>query len=61
MLVAPQTRQRNDGTEHMLRSDGLLHLKASRASISRSGFKSDGSVTTGGARGIIAEVTLSES
>jgi hypothetical protein len=44
---------------HALRSSVLLHLKASQARVFQSGLKTDGGVTTGGARGIIAKVALS--
>jgi hypothetical protein len=40
------------------RSGGLLHLEASHARVLQSALKTDGGVTTGGARGIIAEVAL---
>jgi hypothetical protein len=41
---------------HVSRSSGLLRVKASRARVSQSGFKTDGGVTAGGARGTITEV-----
>jgi hypothetical protein len=41
---------------HALRSDGLLHLKASCARSSQSGLNTGGGVTAGGACGIIVEV-----
>jgi hypothetical protein len=41
---------------HALRSSGLLHVKASQAKVFRSGLKTGGSVTAGGARGTITEV-----
>jgi hypothetical protein len=41
---------------HASRSDGLLHLKACHARVSQSGIKNGGGATTGGARGIMAEV-----
>jgi hypothetical protein len=41
---------------HASRCSGLLHVEASLARVSQSGLKTDGGVTTGGARGTIAEV-----
>jgi hypothetical protein len=41
---------------HASRSSGLLHVKASRASVSQSGLKTSRGTTTGAARGIITEV-----
>jgi hypothetical protein len=41
---------------HMSRSSGLLHVEASRARVSQSGFKTDGDRTAGGARDTITEV-----
>jgi hypothetical protein len=41
---------------HMLRSYGLFRVEASLARVSQSGLKTGGGVTTGGARGTIAEV-----
>jgi hypothetical protein len=46
-----------DGARHALRYGGLLRLKASDARVSQSGVKTGGGTTTGGARGIITEVT----
>jgi hypothetical protein len=43
---------------HAARSDGLLRLAASHDRVSQSGLKIGGGVTTGGARGIIAEIVL---
>jgi hypothetical protein len=37
-------------------SDGLVLLEVSRASVSQSGLKTGGNVTTGGARDIIMEI-----
>jgi hypothetical protein len=59
--VALQNRQREDGVGHVSRFDGLLHLKACRARVSQSGFKTGEEATMGGARGIIAEVASSGS
>jgi hypothetical protein len=56
LLVAPQNRWREVGAGHVSRSGSLLHLEASRARVSQSGFKTDGGATVGGARGVIAEV-----
>jgi hypothetical protein len=39
-----------------LRSSGLLGVEASLARVSQSGLKTDGGVTTGGARGTITEL-----
>jgi hypothetical protein len=47
--------------EHSSRSNGLLYLEASRARISHSGLKTGRCGMTGGARGIITEVTWSSS
>jgi hypothetical protein len=41
---------------HASRSNGLLRVEASLARISQSSLKTDGGTTTGGTRGIIAEV-----
>jgi hypothetical protein len=41
---------------HVSRSSGFLRVKASRARVSKSGLKTDGGVTAGGARGTIADV-----
>jgi hypothetical protein len=57
VLVVPQNRWENeDGTGHALRSSGLLHVKASRASVFQSGIKIGGGATVGGAHGTIADV-----
>jgi hypothetical protein len=56
LSVAPQNQWREDDVGHVYRSDGLLHLKASRVRVSQSGLKTSGGATTGGARGIITEV-----
>jgi hypothetical protein len=45
----------------MSRSSGLLHVKASRARVSKSSLKTGGGATVGGARGTIAEVMLESS
>jgi hypothetical protein len=41
---------------HASRSSGLLHVEVSLTMVSQSGMKTGGGVTTGGARGTIAEV-----
>jgi hypothetical protein len=41
---------------HASRSSSLLDVEASLASVSQSGLKTDGGVTTGGARDTITEV-----
>jgi hypothetical protein len=56
LSVAPQNRQREVGTGHASRFSGLLYVEASLARVSQSGLKTSGGVTTGGARGTIAEV-----
>jgi hypothetical protein len=56
LSVAPQNRRREVAAGHASRSNGLFDVKASLARISQSGLKTDGGVTTGGARGTIAEV-----
>jgi hypothetical protein len=54
--VAPQNRRREVGAGHALRSSSLLGVEASLARVSQSGLRTGGGVTTGGARGTIAEV-----
>jgi hypothetical protein len=44
---------------HASRSSGLLHVEVSRARVSQFGLKTGRGVTTGGARGTIAEVASS--
>jgi hypothetical protein len=61
LSVAPQNRRREVGEGHALRSSGLLRVEVSLARVSQSGLKTDGGVTAGGARGIIAEVTTEAS
>jgi hypothetical protein len=56
LSVAPQNRRREVGAGHASRSSSLLDVEASLARISQSGLKTVGGVTTGGARGTIAEV-----
>jgi hypothetical protein len=56
LSVAPQNRRREVGVGHTSRSSTLLDVKASLARVSQSGLKTGGGATTGGARGIIAEV-----
>jgi riboflavin synthase alpha subunit len=45
----------------VLRSNGLLRVKASRASVFQSDLKTGGGVTVGGACGTIAEVASESS
>jgi hypothetical protein len=56
LSVEPQNRRREVGAGHALRSSSLLGVEASLVRVSQSGLKTDGSATTGGARGTIAEV-----
>jgi hypothetical protein len=56
LSAAPQNRPREVGVGHTSRSSGLLHVEASLAMVSQSGLKTGGGMTTGGARGTIAEV-----
>jgi hypothetical protein len=56
LSVAPQNRRREVDMGHALRSSSLLHVEASLARVSQSGVNTSGGVTTGGARGTIAEV-----
>jgi hypothetical protein len=56
-LVAPQNQWEEDGAGHASRSSDLLHLKASRASVSQFCLKTGRGVMAGGARGSIREVT----
>jgi hypothetical protein len=59
LLVVPQNRRMEVGVRHTSRFSGLLHLEASRASVSQSGLKIGGCSTAGGARNIITEIALS--
>jgi hypothetical protein len=56
LSVAPQNRWREVSTGHVSRSSGLLGMEASLGRVFQSGLKTGGGVTTGGARGTIAEV-----
>jgi hypothetical protein len=56
LSIAPQNRRREVGTGYTLRSSSLFGVKASLARVSQSSLKTGGGVTTGGARGTIAEV-----
>jgi hypothetical protein len=56
LLVVPQNRRREVGAGHASRSNGLLRVEASLATVSQYGLKTGGSVTPGGAHGTIAEV-----
>jgi hypothetical protein len=46
---------------HVLRSSSLLDVKECLVRVFQSGLKTSGDATTGGARGIIAEVALETS
>jgi hypothetical protein len=61
LSVASQNRWEDDDVGHASRYSVLLHVEASRARVSLSGLKTGESVTVGGARGTITEVTLSPS
>jgi hypothetical protein len=50
-----------DGVRHMLRFSGLLRVEGSLVRISRSGFKTGGVATAGGAHDSIAEVASESS
>jgi hypothetical protein len=56
LSVAPQNRRREVSAGHASRSSGLLDVEASLARVFQSVLKTSGDATTGGARGIIAEV-----
>ncbi len=56
MSVALQNRWREVDAGHASRSSSLLGVEASLARVSQSDLKTGGGVTTGGARGTIAEV-----
>jgi hypothetical protein len=56
LSVAAQNRRREVSAGHASRSSGLLRVEASLVRVSQSGLKTGGGVTTGGARGTIAEV-----
>jgi hypothetical protein len=56
LSVVPQNQRREVSVGHASRSSGLLHMEASRVRVSQFGLKTDGGVTTGGARGTIAKV-----
>jgi hypothetical protein len=57
LSVAPQNRRRVVGAGHASRSSSLLVVEASLARVSQSGLKTGGGAMTGGAHGIIMEVT----
>jgi hypothetical protein len=57
LSVVTQNQWREVSAGHILRSSGLLHVKASLARVFQSGLKTDGDATTGGACGTIVEVT----
>jgi hypothetical protein len=56
LSVAPQNLRRQVSVGHTSRSNSLLGVEASLTRVSQSGLKTGGGVTTGGARGTIAEV-----
>jgi hypothetical protein len=56
LSVAPQNRRREVGAGHASRFSSFLGGETSLARVSQSGLKTGGCVTTGGARGTIAEV-----
>jgi hypothetical protein len=56
LSVAPQNRRRKVGAGDASRYNSLLGVEASLASVFQSGLKTGGGVTTGDARGTIAEV-----
>jgi hypothetical protein len=56
LSVVPQNQRREVGVGHASRSSSLLDVEASQVRVSQFGLKTDGGVTTGGARGTIAEV-----
>jgi hypothetical protein len=56
LSVAPQNRRREVGAGHASKSSSLLGVEASLTRVFQSGLKTGGGATTGGARGIIAEV-----
>jgi hypothetical protein len=56
LLVASQNRWREVDAGHALRSSDLLHVEASLTRIFKSGMKSRGGATTGGACGTITGV-----
>jgi hypothetical protein len=61
LSVAPQNRRRKVDVGHVSRPSSLLGVEESLARVSQSGLKTDGGVTTGGARGTIAEFALEAS
>jgi hypothetical protein len=56
LSVALQNQRREVSVGYASRSSGLLHVEVSLTMVSQSGMKTGGGVTTGGARGTIAEV-----
>jgi hypothetical protein len=56
LSVAPQNRRRKVTTRHASRFSSLLGVEVSPARVSQSGLKTDGGVTTGGARDTITEI-----
>jgi hypothetical protein len=57
LSVAPQNRRMEVGAGHASRSSSLLGVEASLTRVFYSGLKTDGDVTTCGARDTITKVT----
>jgi hypothetical protein len=57
LSVAPQNQWREVSAGHVSRSSGLLRVEERLARVFQSDLKTGGAMTTGGARGTIAEVT----
>jgi hypothetical protein len=56
LSVVSQNRRMEVDAVHASRSSGLLYVKSSLTRFFKSGIKTDGAVTAGGARGTITEV-----
>jgi hypothetical protein len=61
LSVAPQNQRREDVVGHASRSDGLLHLEASRARVFQFALKNGRGATVSGARGTIMEIASGSS
>jgi hypothetical protein len=61
LSVASQNWWSEVSMEHASRSSGLLYVEASLVRVFQFDLKTGGGATTGGTRGIIAEVMLEES
>jgi hypothetical protein len=61
LSVAPQNRWREVDTGHVSRFSGFLRVESNRARVFQSDLKTGKSMTSGGARDTIAEVTSSPS